>query len=82
MKIKNWNEMNKQERKGAKAFVKSQVGRVSPQSEQTPPNAKNISTKGFNFWMTTRRWVFDGCRISASISKTDWEVDSFVQSQQ
>lgn len=71
MKIKNWNEMNKEEKKVAKEFVRSQVGRVNTQSEQIPPNAENISTKGFNFWMSTRRWVFDGWRVS-SISKTDW----------
>jgi|TARA_R100000479_G_scaffold30334_1_gene12178 hypothetical protein len=71
MIIKNWNEMTKDQKRAAKEFVKSQIGRVSPQSEQIPPNARSINKVGFDFWMTTRRWVFDGWRVS-SISKTDW----------
>ena len=42
MIIKNWKEMTKDQKRAAKEFVKSQIGRVSPQSEQIPPNARSI----------------------------------------
>ena len=70
--IKNWNQMNKRQRKIAVDSTKSRMGRMSWTSGNVPPE-QVTKTADIKFWCSTKNWVVTE-NDARPVSKVDWNV--------